>query len=77
MKTDDTFGKKLAVLMTCHNRREKTLRCLTSLFSCRRAAGLPLRIRDQGGRYPLLEPGNAESVGGRPEEERGFLPLAE
>ena len=35
MKTDDTFGKKLAVLMTCHNRREKTLRCLTSLFSCR------------------------------------------
>lgn len=44
MKTDDTFGKKLAVLMTCHNRREKTLRCLTSLFSCRPEAGLELSV---------------------------------
>ena len=56
MKTDDTFGKKLAVLMTCHNRREKTLRCLTSLFSCRPEAGLELSVY-------LVDDGSSDGTG--------------
>jgi len=28
------MSKQIAVLLTCHNRREKTLNCLRSLFSC-------------------------------------------
>lgn len=28
------MSKQIAVLMTCHNRREKTLNCLRSLFNC-------------------------------------------
>lgn len=34
------IDSKLACVITCHNRREKTLKCITALFSCR----LPPRI---------------------------------
>lgn len=28
------FNKEIAVLITCHNRKEKTLACLTALYNC-------------------------------------------
>lgn len=29
------MNKKIAVLITCHNRREKTISCLTNLYNCK------------------------------------------
>lgn len=38
----DHDGLRIAPLLTCHNRRETTLRCLERLFACRLPAGVEL-----------------------------------
>ena len=56
MKTDDTSGKKLAVLMTCHNRREKTFRSLAALFSALPEAELDASVH-------LVDDGSSDGTG--------------
>ena len=56
MKTDAASGKKLAVLMTCHNRREKTLRSLAALFSALPEAELDVSVH-------LVDDGSSDGTG--------------
>lgn len=49
-------GQTLAVLMTCHNRREKTLKCLTALFACAPVKGLALSVY-------LVDDGSTDGTG--------------
>lgn len=56
MNTADRSGKTLAVLMTCHNRREETLRCLEALFSALPAGGLDVSVH-------LVDDGSSDGTG--------------
>lgn len=56
MNTDHPSGKKLAVLMTCHNRREKTLQCLEALFLCPLEDGLRVSVH-------LVDDGSSDGTG--------------
>ncbi|WP_290503914.1 glycosyltransferase, partial [Akkermansia sp.] len=56
MKTDAASGKKLEVLMTCHNRREKTLRSLAALFSALPEAELDVSVH-------LVDDGSSDGTG--------------
>ena len=51
--------RNVAVIMTCHNRKEKTLKCLDALFRCRLPEGVRLQLflTDDG-----CTDGTAESV---------------
>lgn len=42
--TGEAQRKKVACLLTCHNRREKTLQCLSALVACQLPDGLELSI---------------------------------
>ncbi|MDP4289951.1 MAG: glycosyltransferase family 2 protein [Bacteroidota bacterium] len=62
--------QKIAILLTCHNRKEKTLTCLTSIYNCYIPAGYTFDIF-------LVDDGSTDGTANAVKDEFPFVKIIE